>query len=55
MTKSRPSKEFQNFAKFTDRLLAVPRDVVQKRIEQHRRKVAATPNKLKPGPNRQVR
>jgi hypothetical protein len=52
---ARASKEFQKFAKLTDRLLAVPRDVVQQRIEQHRKKVAATPNKLKPGPNRQVR
>lgn len=53
MTK-RP-KEFIAFTKLTDRLLAVPRDVIQKRIEQYRERIAATPNKLKPGRNRKVK
>ncbi len=48
----RPSKEFQAFDRLTKRLLEVPRDVVQKRIEQHREQVAKKPTRLNPGPNR---
>jgi hypothetical protein len=47
---SRPTKEFTNFAKLTDRLLAVPRDVIQKRIEQHREQAANNPRKRGPKP-----
>jgi hypothetical protein len=48
----------QQYAKFDNlaaRLLTVPRDVVQKRIAEHREKVANTPNNMKPGRNRKPR
>jgi hypothetical protein len=46
------SREFKKFAELTDRLLAVPRDVVQKRIAQHREEAANNPRKR--GPKRKV-
>ncbi|MEZ5291633.1 MAG: hypothetical protein R2745_11145 [Vicinamibacterales bacterium] len=32
----RQPKEFQGFSRLTDRLLAVPRETLEKRIQQHR-------------------
>lgn len=55
MTKSRTSKQYRAFRELTDRLLAVPRAVVEERIKQHRERVAATPNKLKPGRNKKAK
>jgi hypothetical protein len=45
-----PSKEYRDFVKLTDRLLAVPRDVIQKRIEQHREQAEQNPRKRGPKP-----
>lgn len=50
MGKSRQSKEFRNFAALTDRLLAVPRAEVQKRIDEHRAQAAQNPRKRGPKP-----
>ena len=47
---ARPTKEFSEFARLTNRLLAVPRDVIQKRIEQHREQTAKNPRKRGPKP-----
>jgi len=33
---SRPPKEYRAFATLTDRLLAVPRETLQKRLAEHR-------------------
>ncbi len=46
----RTSKEYDRFARLTDRLLSVPRAEVQKRIEQHREQSAANPRKRGPKP-----
>jgi hypothetical protein len=50
MAKPRPSKEYQAFTTLTDRLLAVPHDVIQQRIAQHREEAAKNPNKRGPKP-----
>jgi hypothetical protein len=44
------SKKYNRFAKLTDRLLAVPRAEVQKRIEKHREQAAQNPRKRGPKP-----
>jgi len=46
----RPSKEYQAFRDLTDRLLAVPRAEIQKRIQQHREASAQNPRKRGPKP-----
>jgi hypothetical protein len=50
MSKSRPSKEYQNFTKAVDRLLAVPRATVDERLKQHREQSAQNPKKRGPKP-----
>jgi hypothetical protein len=50
MPKSRPSKEYAAFTKLTDRLLAVPRAELQKRIDEHREKAAQNPKRRGPKP-----
>jgi hypothetical protein len=47
---ARPSKEYSEFVKLTDRLLAVPHSAMQKRIEQHREEAAKNPRKRGPKP-----
>jgi hypothetical protein len=47
MTKS---KEFRVFTKLTDRLLAVPRSELQKRLDAYRQKAATNPRKRGPKP-----
>jgi hypothetical protein len=47
---SRHSKEFTNFSKLTHRLLAVPHDVIQKRIDRKREQAAQNPHKRGPKP-----
>jgi len=47
---ARPPKEYVRFSTLTDRLLAVPRDVIQRRIEQHREQAAQNPRKRGPKP-----
>jgi hypothetical protein len=44
------TKEFRNFTRLTDRLLAVSREAINKRIEQHREQSAKNPNKRGPKP-----
>ena len=44
------TKEFYRFSGLVDRLLAVPRDVIQKRIQQHREQAAQNPHKRGPKP-----
>jgi hypothetical protein len=50
MSKSRPSKQYQHFAKLTDRLLAVPRATLDERLKQHREESAKNPNRRGPKP-----
>ena len=47
---ARPSKEYSEFVRLTDRLLAVPRADVEKRIAQHREEAAKNPRKRGPKP-----
>lgn len=47
---ARPSKEYHAFVKLTDRLLAVPRAEIQKRVAEHREQAAQNPNKRGPKP-----
>jgi hypothetical protein len=49
-TMGRQSKEYQAFVGLTDKLFAVPRAVVQKRIAEHREQAAQNPNKRGPKP-----
>lgn len=46
----RPSKEYQAFTRLTDRLLAVPRAEVQKRLDAYREQAAKNPRKRGPKP-----
>ena len=48
----RPSKEYAAFTKLTDRLLAVPRAELQKRLDAHKEKAAQNPNRR--GPKRKA-
>jgi hypothetical protein len=41
------SKEFQEFARLTDRLLSVPHHVIKQRIEQYRERAAKNPHKAR--------
>lgn len=50
MAKPRPSKEFRAFTKLTDRLLAVPRDVLQRRMVAYHEQAAKNPRKRGPKP-----
>jgi hypothetical protein len=50
MAKSRRSKEYRAFTKLTDRLLAVPRETIQRRIERHREESSSNPRKRGPKP-----
>ncbi len=46
----RPTKEFQAFTHLVDRLLAVPKETVQQRVDQHRERAARNPKKRGPKP-----
>jgi hypothetical protein len=48
----RSSKEYAKFAKLTDRLLAVPRAELQKRLDAHKEQAAQNPNRR--GPKRKA-
>lgn len=48
----RPSKEHAAFVALTDRLLAVPRAELQKKIDAHKEQAAQNPNRR--GPKRKV-
>jgi hypothetical protein len=47
---SRTTKEYRAFTKLTDRLLAVPRTELQKRLDAHKEKAAKNPNRRGPKP-----
>jgi hypothetical protein len=47
---ARQSKEYREFVKLTDRLLAVPHAELQKRVERHRDEAAKNPRKRGPKP-----
>jgi hypothetical protein len=46
----RPSKEYATFTKAIDRLLAVPRAELQKRLDAHKERAASNPNRRGPKP-----
>jgi hypothetical protein len=48
----RPSKEYQAFRDLTDRLLAVPRATIEKRIAEEREQAAKSPRKR--GPKKKI-
>jgi hypothetical protein len=50
MPKGRPTKEYQNFTKTMDRLLAVPRATLEERLKKYREEAAKNPNKRGPKP-----
>jgi hypothetical protein len=45
-------KEFAVFERLTDRLLSVPREVVERRIAAHKEQAALNPKKRGPKPKR---
>jgi hypothetical protein len=50
MVKQRPSKEFRAFTKLTDRLLAVPKDEINRREAAYKAEAAQNPNRRGPKP-----
>ena len=52
MTRKPP--EFTAFEKLTDRLLAVPRKVVEDRMAEHKKRAALNPKKRGPKPKRSI-
>jgi hypothetical protein len=49
MSKRTP-REFDRFVKLTERLLAVPRAEIEKRVAEHREQAAKNPRKRGPKP-----
>ena len=50
----RPSKEYEAFTKLTDRLLAVPKDVIHERHKVHKEKSASNPYRRGPKKRRKL-
>jgi hypothetical protein len=50
MAKRRPSKAFREFAKLTNRLLAVPKDEILRREAAYKAEAAKNPHKRGPKP-----
>jgi hypothetical protein len=48
----RPSKDYEAFVKLTDRLMAVPRVELQKKLDAHKAKAASNP--IRRGPKRKA-
>jgi hypothetical protein len=44
----RPSEEYAAFVKLTDRLMAVPGEELQKKLDAHKAKAAQNPNRRGP-------
>jgi hypothetical protein len=44
--------EYERFTNLVDQVLSVPHEVVQQRIEEHRRAVAQNPNRRGPKPKK---
>lgn len=51
---ARQSREYTAFRVLTDKLLSVPREEIQKRIDAHRKRAAKNPNKRGPKPTRKI-
>ena len=49
------SAEYERFTDLVDRVLAVPHSVIQKRVEEHRKRAAQNPNRPGPKPKRKVK
>ena len=49
----RHSREYDNFTKMVDRVLAVPHSVIKERVEAHREESEKNPNRR--GPKRKVK
>jgi hypothetical protein len=52
MIKAPPSREYENFEKLLDRLLAVPRAVIEERLEAYRERAAKSPVRRGPKPKK---
>ena len=50
MRKQRPSREFREFIKLTDRLITVPKDEILRREANYKAEVAQNPKKRGPKP-----
>lgn len=48
------SVEYERFTALVDRVLAVPHEVIKQRIEEHRNKAAANPNRRGPKPKQKA-
>lgn len=48
------SVEYDRFTELVDRVLAVPRDVIKQRVEEHRKKAAENPNRRGPKPKQKA-
>jgi hypothetical protein len=44
------SKEYDSFTALVDQVLAVPHSIIQKRVEEHRKKANGNPRKRGPKP-----
>jgi hypothetical protein len=51
--KSKPNPEFDNFTKFVDRLLSVPRSELQRREEEYQKQAAQNPRRR--GPKKKIK
>jgi hypothetical protein len=47
---ARPTKEYQAFTALVDRLLTVPKETLDKRIEEYQKQAAKNPRKRGPKP-----
>jgi hypothetical protein len=54
MSKAPPSREYENFEKLLDRLLAVPRTTIEARIKAYRERSAKNPVRRGPKPKKRV-
>jgi hypothetical protein len=50
MPKARPSKEYTAFDRMMGKLLSVPKETLNERLEAHRAQSAKNPNKRGPKP-----
>jgi hypothetical protein len=49
------SQEFDVFTNLVDRVLAVPHEVIKRRVEEHRKQAAMNPNRPGPKPKRKIK
>jgi hypothetical protein len=48
--KGRPTKEYQKFRDLTDKLLTVPKAIIDQKVQEHREQAAQNPLKRGPKP-----